>query len=111
MKNINNQKLEILLLELDMELSIVDFPWIKLKILRASIDNISKYKDIELFVLEIKYVIHATMDEIENWVNEAILEEEVTQCVLEDENRIQYLDSIHENSYSKDSIFSYYILL
>lgn len=51
------------------------------------------------------------MDEIENWVNEAILEEEVTQCVLEDENRIPYLDSIHENRYSKDSLFSYYNLL
>ena len=110
-KNINNQKLETLLGEVAMELSNVEFPWIRLKILRASIDNISKYKDIELFVLEIKYVIHATMDEIENWVNEAILEEEVTQCVLEDENRIPYLDSIHENRYSKDSLFSYYNLL
>lgn len=110
-KNINNQKLETLLGEVAMELSNVEFPWIRLKILRASIDNISKYKDIELFVLEIKYVIHATMDEIENWVNEAILEEEVTQCVLEDENRIPYLDFIHENRYSKDSLFSYYNLL
>ena len=51
------------------------------------------------------------MDEIEKWVNEAILEEEITECVLEDENRIPYLDSIHENRYRKDSLFSYYNLL
>ncbi|OHQ41892.1 hypothetical protein [Staphylococcus sp. HMSC069E09] len=110
-KNINNQKLETLLGEVAMELSNVEFPWIRLKILRASIDNISKYKDIELFVLDINYVIRTTMDEIEKWVNEAILEEEITECVLEDENRIPYLDSIHENRYRKDSLFSYYNLL
>ncbi|MFH4934104.1 hypothetical protein ABVB43_01300 [Staphylococcus cohnii] len=110
-KNINNQKLETLLGEVAMELSNVEFPWIRLKILRASIDNISKYKDIELFVLDVNYVINTTMIEIEKWVNEAILEEEITQCVLEDENRIPYLDSIHENRYRKDSLFSYYNLL
>lgn len=110
-KNINNQKSETLLGELAMELSNVEFPWIRLKILRASIDNISQYKDIELFVLDINYVIRTTMDEIEKWVNEAILEEEITEFVLEDENRIPYLDSIHENRYRKDSLFSYYNLL
>lgn len=94
-----------------MELSNAEFPWIRLKILRASIDNISKYKDIELFVLDINYVIHTTMNGIEKWVNKAILEEEIDQCVLEDENRIPYLDSIHENRYRKDSLFSYYNLL
>lgn len=110
-KNINNQKLETLLGEVAMELSNVEFPWIRLKILRASIDNISKYKDIKLFVLDVNYVINATMNEIEKWVNEAILEEEISQCVLEDENRIPYLDSINENRYRKDSLFSYYNLL
>lgn len=110
-KDISNQKLETLLGEVAMELSNVEFPWIRLKILRASIDNISKYKDIELFVLDVNYVINTTMNEIEKWINEAILEEEITQCVLEDENRIPYLDSIHENRYRKDSLFSYYNLL
>lgn len=110
-KDISNQKLETLLGEVAMELSNVEFPWIRLKILRASIDNISKYKDIELFVLDINYVIRTTMDEIEKWVNEAILEEEITECVLEDENRIPYLDSIYENRYRKDTLFSYYNLL
>lgn len=110
-KNINNQKLETLLGEVAMELSNVEFPWIRLKILRASIDNIGKYKDIELFVLDVNYVINTTMNEIEKWINEATLEEDITQCVLGDENRIPYLDSIHRNRFKKDTLFSYYNFL
>lgn len=60
---------------------------------------------------DLLYLYKYFMNEIEKWVNEAILEEEITQCVLEDENRIPYLDSIHENRSRKNSLFSYYNLL
>lgn len=60
---------------------------------------------IELFVSDIDFVICKTMDEIEKWINEATLEEDITQCVLGDENRIPYLDSIHRNRFKKDTLF------
>ncbi|MDT0740502.1 hypothetical protein [Staphylococcus chromogenes] len=110
-KDISDQKLETLLGEVAMDLSNVEFPWIRLKILRTSIDNIGKYNDIELFVSDIDFVICKTMDEIEKWIIEAMLEEEIIQCILMDEHRIPYLDSIHENKYRKDSLFLYYDLL
>src|SRR5699024_2420354 len=109
-KGISDQKLETLLGEVAMDLSNVEFPWIRLKILRDSIDNIGKYNDIELFVSDIDFVICKTMDEIEKWIIEAMLEEEIIQGILMDENRIPYLDSIHENKFRKDSLFSYYDL-
>lgn len=110
-KNIKDKDLEVLLGKIAMNLSNIEFPWIRIKILRASIDNISKYNDIESFMLDIKGIIYMTNEEIEKWVYLAMLEENITQYELKNTNRIPYLDSIEENKYKKDTLFAYYNLL
>lgn len=110
-KSISNKDLEVSIEKVAMNLSNIEFPWIRIKILRASIDNISNYDDIGLFVLDIDCIIHMTIDGIEKWVYEAMIEEDITQCELKNVNRTPYLDSIQENGYKKDSLFAYYNLL
>ncbi|HAY2294427.1 TPA: hypothetical protein JZ341_002917, partial [Staphylococcus aureus] len=97
--------------EISMKLANIEFPWLRLVVLRAFIDNIKKYHNINSLINDISHITNYILFEIEQWVKRAEIEEGIRDLMNVKYGRIPYLDAIIENRYKRNSIKEYFILL
>ena len=107
----NSKIIEKAIGEISMKLANIEFPWLRLVVLRAFIDNIKKYHDINSLINDISHIINYTLLEIEQWIERAEIEEGIRDLMNVKYGRIPYLDAIIENRYKRNSIKEYFTLL